>query len=101
MMGTIDVGIMPPPILRISDGGHMENLGLLPLLRMRLSRIVVVNGGVCKTDADYGASILYALQLARDKLRCSFLGLDGRDIIEDIRVNFVDKNPGEQPRSYR
>ena len=98
MAGIVNVGPAPPTILRISDGGHIENFGLLPLLQLRLPKIVVVNGGF---HPDYGVELLYALQMAREKLRCSFTGIDGRDVIEDVRANFVEKKPGEQPRSYK
>ena len=98
LTGIVNVGPAPPPILRISDGGHIENFGLLPLLQLRLPKIVVVNGGF---HPDYGVELLYALQMAREKLRCSFTGMDGRDVIEDVRANFVEKKPGEQPRSYK
>ena len=39
--------------------------------------------------------------MARIKLRCSFTGMDGQDITEDIRDKFVERSPGSQPRSYR
>lgn len=99
--GIIDEGPLPPPILRISDGGHFENLALLPLLKRRLPKLVIVSGSSCESDEDYGNELKIAIELAREKLRCSFSGLDGRDIMEDIRANFVEKEPGDQPRSYR
>lgn len=99
--GIVDEGPIPPPILRISDGGHFENLALLPLLQRRLPKIVIVSGSSCESDADYGDELKIAIELAREKLRCSFSGLDGRDIMEDIRANFVEKEPGDQPRAYR
>ena len=101
MVGIINEGPSPPSILRISDGGHFENLALLPLLQLRLPKIAIVNGGVCQSDAAYGFDLKIALDLAREKLRCSFSGLDGRDVMEDIREHFVEKKPGDQPRSYR
>ena len=101
MIGIVDVGPSPPPILRVSDGGHLENLGLLPLLQQRLQKIVIADGSEYQTDADHGVELLHSLQRAREKLRCSFTGFDGRDVLEDIRANFVDKKPGEQPRSYK
>ena len=101
LTGISNVGPAPPTILRISDGGHVENLGLLPLLQRRLPKIVVVNGVGIDSDAEYGVELLYALQMAREKLRCSFIGMDGRDVLEDVRANFVEKKPGEQPRSYK
>ena len=92
---------LPPPVLALSDGGHLENLGLLPLLKRRLSRIVVVNGGALGPGANYATDLLNALQQARDKLRCSFTSQDNRDVIEDIRDRFVEREESEQPRSYR
>ena len=100
-LGIVNVGASPPPIMHISDGGHFENLGLLPLLQLRLPKIVIVNGGSCESDEAYGVDLKTAIELAREKLRCSFSGMDGRDIMEDIRANFVEKKPGDQPRSYR
>ena len=94
-------GPNPPPVLRLSDGGHIENLGILPLLKLRLEKIVAVNGGRTIRDEDYGSTLLAGLDMARKKLGCSFSGMDGRDITEDIRDNFVDKPPGSQPSSYR
>ena len=97
----INQGPNPPPVLRLSDGGHIENLGILPLLKLRLKRIVSVNGGRTISDGDYGATLLAGLDMARKKLGCSFSAMDGRDIAEDIRDNFVEKPPGSQPSSYR
>lgn len=97
----INQGPNPPPVLRLSDGGHIENLGILPLLKLRLTKIVVVNGGRTISDDLYGATLLAALDVARKKLGCSFSGMDGRDIAEDIADNFVDRPSGSQPSSYK
>ncbi|XP_078369692.1 uncharacterized protein LOC144653543 [Oculina patagonica] len=94
-------GPSPPPVLRLSDGGHIENLAILPLLKKRLEKIVVVDGGHKVNDKEWGNSLLKALSLAREKLHCSFIGLDGRDVIEDVKETFVNKPQGHQPRSYR
>ena len=101
MTGVVNTGPSPPPILSVSDGGHIENLGLLSLLQLRLPKIVIANGSEIQSDAEYGTALLDSLQKGREKLKCSFTGLDGRDIIEDLRANFVDKSPGQQPRSYK
>ncbi|XP_068701621.1 uncharacterized protein [Montipora foliosa] len=93
-------GPAPPPILRLSDGGHIENLAILPLLKKQLPKIVVVDGGHKKTDEEWGSDLLHAFSLAREKLHCSFTGLDGRDVHEDIREKFIDTD-GFPPRSYR
>ena len=94
-------GPNPPAVLYLSDSGHIENLGILPLLKLRLTKIVSVEGGRTILDEDYAGSLLRALDMARKKLRCSFTGMDGQDITEDIRDKFVERSPGTQPRSYR
>ena len=100
-LGIPNVGPSPPPVLRLSDGGHVENLGILPLLRLRLKRIISVYGGCAASEQAFCNTLMNALEMARKKLRCSFTGMDGRDINEDIRINFVERSPGNQPRSYR
>ncbi|KXJ06169.1 hypothetical protein AC249_AIPGENE119 [Exaiptasia diaphana] len=81
--------------------GHTENLGLLPLFKLRLKRIVVVNGGTSSKGGNYATDLLEALRQAREKLRCSFIAISGRDIVEDIRDHFVETEKGKKPRSYR
>lgn len=100
-MGVVSVGTMPPPVLYLSDGGHVENLGLLPLLKLKLEKIVVVNAGCVEEDLGLAHALLHALNQAREKLHCSFTGMDGRDVYEDIRRKIVDRPAGKQPRSYR
>ena len=101
MFFVTNVGPSPPAILRLSDGGHIENLAILPLLKKRLKKIVVVDGGHKESDQEWGDSLLKALSLARQKLKCSFIALDGRDVIEDLEDRFVNKPLRHQPRSYR
>ena len=100
-MQMTNIGPSPPPVLALSDGGHIENLGLLPLLKLRLKKIVAVDGSRFILDQDYAETLLIALDMARKKLGCSFTAMDGRDIAEDIRDNFVERSPGSQPSSYR
>ena len=100
-MKIVNQGPSPPAVLSLSDGGHIENLGILPLLKLRLQKIVSVGGSRTILDEDYGSSLMKALDLAREKLGCSFSGLDRRDIAEDIQDNFVERSAGSQPRSYR
>ena len=80
---------MPPPIMLLSDGGHVENLGLLPLLKKRLSKIIIIDGGYKHEQKLYGESLLNALMLARIKLNCSFLSDGGGDVISDLMEKFV------------
>lgn len=96
-----NIGTNPPPILRLSDGGHFENLALLPLLDKKLKKIVIFDGSCNSGDEKYAESLLTALELAREKLHCSFVGMSGRDINEDIRVEFLKMNSKQRPRSYR
>lgn len=100
----------PPPVLRLSDGGHFENLALLPLLEKKLDRIVVVDGSCNPGGEKYADALLHAIKKAREKLHCSFTpltndeGTEGggsRDIEEDIRVRFLTKKNGRLPRHYR
>ena len=53
-----------------------------------------VDGGRTILDEDCGSSLLTALDLARKKLGCSFSGMDGLDLAEDIRDKVVETNVG-------
>ena len=101
MFSKNNVGPMPPPILLLSDGGHFENLAILPLLQKRLSRIVVVDGGYKEHQRLYGDSLLDALMLARTNLNCSFLSEDGQDVISDLLEKFVKPQAQGNPRYYK
>ncbi|KAL9973451.1 hypothetical protein ACROYT_G019915 [Oculina patagonica] len=99
LLEAVNVGPTPPPILYMSDGGHVENLGMLPLLKKRLKKIVVIDAG----DIDHGIAgdLIIAMKKAREKLHCSFTGMNGRDVYEDLRTNVIDRPANKQPRSYR
>lgn len=100
-LNIYNVGTEPPPVLRLSDGGHYENLALFPLLDKKLEKIVIVDGS-CNPGGDkYADALLHALKMAREKLHCSFVGETGRDIEEDIRENFLKLKSQHKPRSYR
>lgn len=102
MFNKENIGPMPPPVMLLSDGGHVENLALLPLLKKGLKRIVVVDGGFKNNEKLYGQSLLNALMLARKKLNCSFLSEEGGDVISDLFEKFVKPtDPGKKPRFYR
>ena len=97
-----NLGPMPPPVMLLSDGGHIENLGLLPLLKKQLKKIIVVDGGYKDDEKSYGKSLLNALMLARKKLGCSFLSEEGRDVISNLMAKFAEPNAEENlPRYYR
>ena len=78
----------------------MENLGILPLLKRKCERILVVNGGYSSSDAAIANDLIIALDFARKWLHCSFSGSNGRDVIEDIKDHYVNKASGIQPRNY-
>lgn len=62
-----------PDRLFLSDGGHIENLGLFPLLVKKEEAIIVVDSG---TDAQMELnSLLYVIDHARATLGCSFFAL--------------------------
>ena len=92
---------MAPPVLLLSDGGHFENLALLPLLKKRLKKIVVVDGDHKEDDMHYGDSLLKALMLARTYLDCSFLSKDGGDVISFLFDAFQDPKKGKLPRFFK
>ena len=98
-----NIGPMPPPIMLLSDGGHVENLAILPLLKKKLKKIIVVDGGYYSNEKNYGEELLKALMLARRDLNCSFIGRGGRDVISDLLENFVKlQQPNEKkPRHFR
>ena len=105
MFNKTNTGPMPPPIMLLSDGGHVENLGLLPLLKKRVKKIIVVDGGYKHDNKLYGESLLNAMMLARTKLNCSFLSEGGRDVISDLLRTFVkpikEEARGKLPRYYK
>ena len=74
MFNVTNIGPMSPPILSLSDGGHVENLGLLALFQRRVEKIVVVDGGFYERSCDYASDLLATLELTRKKLKCSFTG---------------------------
>ena len=73
LLSVSNRGPFPPPILLLSDGGHIENLGILPLLRKRITKIVVADGGLKTDNSDWGKDLLHAFSLAREKLHCCLL----------------------------
>ena len=104
MFSKDNTGLMPPPIMLLSDGGHIENLALLPLLKKRLKKIIVVDGGYKDSQKFYGESLLNALMLARTKLNCSFFVSDGGDfdVITDLKNTFVKpRGKKKRPRVYK
>ena len=98
---TVDLGPVPPAVLNLSDGGHVEDLGLLALLKKRLRKIVVVDGTTRGQGQPVSLELQRSLELARRKLRCSFSALDGRDIAEDLRCKLDEMPDNYKPRFYK
>ncbi|CAB3997939.1 Hypothetical predicted protein [Paramuricea clavata] len=80
-------------MMHLSDGGHFENYGLLPLLKLRLPKILVVNGSEIKSVDDYARDIIAAMEHARKLFNCSFTSMtDGTDVLTEIKNKFVGKH---------
>jgi hypothetical protein len=68
-----------PPLLNVSDGGHMDNTALYEMLRRRLRLIFVAH---CPPRAASGVKtddLRNVLKLARDDFGCSFAGVSHKD----------------------
>ena len=98
---TVDLGPVPPAVLNLSDGGHVEDLGLLALLKKRLRKIVVVDGTSRGQSQPVSLELQRSLELARKKLRCSFSAMDGRDVAEDLRCKLDEMPDNYKPRFYK
>ena len=81
LFNVANTGPVPPAIMLLSDGGHIENLGILPLLKLRLKEIVVVDGG----SGNFQDTLFNALSIAGKKLSCSFVTMDGDSEMTAIR----------------
>lgn len=57
-------GTQQPPVLRLSGGGHFENLALLPLLEKKLKKIVIVDGSRNGGGVEYAKALRLALKEA-------------------------------------
>ncbi|KAL9964155.1 hypothetical protein ACROYT_G027747 [Oculina patagonica] len=96
-----NVGPCPPALLFLSEAGRLEKFGLLPLLKKRLKRILIVDGSLIRSDEDYSKHLLSSLDQARKELHCEFVGKKSRDVIEEMRKKYVDVPRGHQQRHYR
>jgi hypothetical protein len=88
MLNIITYGEKPPAMLHVSDGGHFENYGLLPLLKLRLPKILLVHGLEIKSDDDYARDIIVAMEHARKLFNCSFTSVAGNDVLNDIEKKY-------------
>ena len=82
-------------MLHLSDGGRFENYGLLPLLKLRLSRIIVSNLSHIKSDDNNGKEIIQTMDQSRDISDCSFTSMNGGDVLTDLKNKYVknEKHP--------
>ena len=106
LLRVSNIGPVPPALLALSDAGRIEKYGLLSLLKLRLPKILIVDGSFIPDDKKYATYLLKSLELARKELHCEFVGVGGRDVLEEIQKKYVDPgavdpNAKQQPRSYR
>ena len=99
LLNIITDGEAPPAMMHLSDGGHFENMGLLPLLKLRLPYILVVDGSHIPSDEDYAKEIVNVMEQAREILDCSFTSCDGGDVLTDIKNKYV--KPEDQSNKLR
>ena len=96
LVNVENIGKEPGFTLHLSDGGHIENLGILPLLKRRVKRIIVADAGL-HNSRTINEDILVAMKYARDWLGCQFSAADGTDIdfrlINDFQGDRGDKQP--------
>jgi len=59
-----------PEILYISDGGHLENFGFLPLFRRKCRLVVIADGS--QDENETCDSLFKGLKMAEGRLHCSF-----------------------------
>ena len=88
MLNIITYGATPPAMMHVSDGGHFENYGLLPLLKERLPKILLVHGLEMKSDDDYAKDIIVAMEKARQYFNCSFTSMAGNNVLSDIEERY-------------
>lgn len=89
-MEVINVGFIFFLIFYLFDGGYVENLGILLLLKKKLMKIVVVDGGDLDELGIVG-DLIIVLKKVREKLYCLFIGMNGRDVYEDFRVKVINR----------
>eukprot|EP00117_Sycon_ciliatum_P036512 scpid76506/ scgid5365/ len=92
-------GNHPDYILHISDGGHMENLALLPLLRRRTDYIILADGSLHGT-IDHACLLWDAMNYARMWLGCQFTSLDDTDVDEHMLRTMGYHSDGAAPQAY-
>jgi len=91
LLQLVDIKNTWPHYLFLSDGGHLENLGILPLLRRRCKRIFICDGSQdVKGTCD---ELFKSLRLAEERLYCSFLALDSDDSATKYIANNFIANP--------
>jgi hypothetical protein len=100
MLHIITYGEKPPAMLHVSDGGHFENYGLIPLLKLRIPKILLVHGLEIKSDNAYAKDIIVAMEHARKLFNCFFTSMAGNDVLNDIEEKY-GKDVLDHIRSHR
>lgn len=76
-----------PPQLYFGDGGHFENLGLIPLIQRQCAEIIIASGSEAQSDSGK-EELLQALKQARLHCNCEFTDVNGRDVSVAIEEFF-------------
>eukprot|EP00117_Sycon_ciliatum_P029098 scpid35039/ scgid23251/ len=92
-------GTYPDVTVNVSDGGHTENLGLLPLLKRR-SKFIIVCDGSANVGIGNCSELERSLQLARQWLGCRFTSLEGMDLDADILQTLGSSSNGIAPQAF-
>jgi len=78
-----------PPEAYLSDGAHGDNMALFPLLASQsYQKIIICDGTEDLTESCN--NLIVSINLARTKLRCSFLTVDGQTDVEEEIKRFVE-----------
>jgi len=75
-LGAVWENPKPPPLLYLSDGGHIENLGLVELLRRCNETILVVDAMAADPKYHPFCQLLAAMDRARQGIRSSIQDVD-------------------------
>jgi len=78
-----------PPEVYLSDGAHGDNMALLPLLSNQSYKKIIICDGTEDLTENCN-NLIIALNLARLKLRCSFLTTNSTTDIEEEIKRFAD-----------
>jgi len=77
-----------PGFLYISDGGHIENFGLLPLIRRKCRLIIISDGSHDPNETC--EPLMETLIMAEERLYCSFFSKDiNQSVTHQLKTEFI------------